>query len=49
MSPPLGSDDPERFTPDMGTTFLQTVSKLACAALSRLKASGPAESGLTSV
>jgi len=45
----LGSDDPERFTPDMGTTFLQTVSKLASAALSRLKASGPAESGLTSV
>jgi uncharacterized protein YigA (DUF484 family) len=33
----LGSDDPERFAPDMGTTFLQTVSNLASAALSRLK------------
>ncbi len=33
----LGSEDPERFTPEMGTTFLQTVSSLASAALSRLK------------
>jgi uncharacterized protein YigA (DUF484 family) len=33
----LGSDDPERFASDMGTTFLQTVSNLASAALSRLK------------
>ena len=33
----LGSDDPERFTPEMGTTFLQTVSSLASAAPSRLQ------------
>ena len=33
----LGSDDPDRFAPEMGTTFLQTVSNLASAALSRLK------------
>ena len=33
----LGSDDPDRFAPDMGTSFLQTVSRLASAALSRLK------------
>jgi uncharacterized protein YigA (DUF484 family) len=33
----LGSDDAGRFAPDMGTTFLQTVSNLASAALSRLK------------
>ena len=36
----LGSDDPDRFAPDMGTTFLQTVSNLASAALSRLKPAG---------
>jgi uncharacterized protein YigA (DUF484 family) len=33
----LGSDDPERFAPDMGVAFLQTVSILASSALSRLK------------
>ncbi len=32
----LGSDDPERFGPDMGRAFLQTVGILASAALSRL-------------
>ncbi|CAM3371157.1 DUF484 domain-containing protein [Bordetella sputigena] len=32
----LGSDDPERFAPDMSTTFLDTVGKLASAALRRL-------------
>lgn len=32
----LGSDDPERFSADMGTTFLQTIGRLASAALSRL-------------
>jgi uncharacterized protein YigA (DUF484 family) len=32
----LGSNDPERFTPDMATTFLDTVGKLASAALRRL-------------
>ncbi len=35
----LGSDDPERFTPDMGTAFLQTIGELAGAALSRLATS----------
>jgi len=39
----LGSDDPERFAPDMGTTFLQTVSNLASAALSRLKPAAAAQ------
>jgi uncharacterized protein YigA (DUF484 family) len=33
----LGSDDPERFNPEMGTAFLETVSQLASAALCRLK------------
>lgn len=33
----LGSDDAERFSPDMGTDFLETVGRLASAALSRLK------------
>jgi len=33
----LGSDDPERFAPDMGLAFLQTVCILASSALSRLK------------
>ena len=33
----LGSDDAQRFTPEMGTSFLETVSQLASAALSRLK------------
>jgi uncharacterized protein YigA (DUF484 family) len=32
----LGSDDAERFAPDMGRAFLQTVGILASAALSRL-------------
>ncbi|MDP5111749.1 MAG: DUF484 domain-containing protein, partial [Burkholderiaceae bacterium] len=36
----LGSDDPERFAPDMGLAFLQTVSILASSALSRLKPAG---------
>jgi uncharacterized protein YigA (DUF484 family) len=36
----LGSDDPERFAPDMGVAFLQTVSILASSALSRLKPVG---------
>jgi uncharacterized protein YigA (DUF484 family) len=33
----LGSDDAERFNPELGTTFLETVSRLASAALLRLK------------
>lgn len=33
----LGSDDAERFTPDMGTAFLTTINELASAALMRLK------------
>lgn len=32
----LGSDDPERFTSDMGTTFLETIGRLASAAIGRL-------------
>lgn len=32
----LGSNDPERFTTDMGTTFLQTIGRLASAAIGRL-------------
>lgn len=32
----LGSPDPERFTEDMGTEFLQTIATLAGASLSRL-------------
>jgi len=32
----LGSDDPERFTDDMGTAFLDTISELAGASLTRL-------------
>jgi uncharacterized protein len=34
----LGSQDKDRFTADMGTTFLQTIAWLAGAALSRLPA-----------
>jgi len=34
----LGSDDPERFAPDMGTDFLQTLAQLASACLHRLAA-----------
>lgn len=33
----LGSDDAQRFSPEMGTAFLETVAQLASAALSRLK------------
>jgi uncharacterized protein YigA (DUF484 family) len=33
----LGSDDAQRFSPEMGTAFLETVSLLASAALCRLK------------
>ncbi|MCB5364321.1 DUF484 family protein [Pusillimonas sp. CC-YST705] len=33
----IGSDDPERFTTDMGTAFLESLGQLASAALSRLK------------
>jgi len=36
----LGSDDAERFTPDMGTAFLDTINQLASASLLRLR--GPA-------
>lgn len=36
----LGSDDEMRFTPDMGTLFLERVSALASAALSRLLPEG---------
>ena len=32
----LGSDDPDRFAPEMGTAFLETVARLASAALQRL-------------
>ncbi len=37
----LGSDDASRFSPEMGTAFLETVSKLASAALTRLKPRSP--------
>ncbi|MGB6102364.1 MAG: DUF484 family protein [Pusillimonas sp.] len=33
----LGSDDAERFTPDMGTAFLDTINQLASASLLRLQ------------
>jgi uncharacterized protein YigA (DUF484 family) len=33
----LGSDDAERFSPDMGTAFLESIGELAGASLSRLK------------
>ena len=39
----LGSDDPERFTPDMGTDFLDTINQLASASLTRLN--GKPETG----
>lgn len=32
----LGSDDADRFTADMGTSFLETINELASASLSRL-------------
>ena len=34
----LGSSNPERFSPDMGSTFLETIGALASAALQRLAA-----------
>ncbi|AYD67172.1 DUF484 family protein [Achromobacter sp. LC458] len=37
----LGSDDPERFTPEMGTAFLESVGQLASAALHRLNPASP--------
>lgn len=37
----LGSDDSERFASDMGTTFLETIGRLASAAIGRL----PLQSG----
>jgi uncharacterized protein YigA (DUF484 family) len=43
----LGSSDPERFTPDMGSAYLETIGALASAALHRLagnpQSSGPLE------
>jgi uncharacterized protein YigA (DUF484 family) len=38
----LGSDDPDRFTPDMATDFLQIINGLASASLLRLKTPAPA-------
>jgi uncharacterized protein YigA (DUF484 family) len=32
----IGASDPERFSADMGTVFLETLARLASAALSRL-------------
>lgn len=32
----LGSDDPDRFNPEMGTVFLETIGRLASATLRRL-------------
>ncbi len=37
----LGADDPKRFTPDMGTAFLELIASLAGAALGRLAAPAP--------
>ncbi len=37
----LGSDDPERFTPEMGTAFLDAIGQLASAALHRLNPAAP--------
>ncbi|WP_454696888.1 DUF484 family protein [Achromobacter aegrifaciens] len=37
----LGSDDTDRFTPEMGTTFLESISQLASAALHRLNPASP--------
>ncbi len=34
----LGSDDPARFDPEMGTAFLESIGRLASAALNRLSA-----------
>jgi uncharacterized protein YigA (DUF484 family) len=41
----LGSDDPDRFTPDMATDFLQIINGLASASLLRLKTPAPARTG----
>lgn len=40
----IGSDDPARFTADMGTTFLETLARLASAALGRLAQAAPQDS-----
>jgi uncharacterized protein YigA (DUF484 family) len=37
----LGSDDAQRFTPDMGTAFLSLIASLAGAALGRLARTAP--------
>ncbi|AKP92579.1 MULTISPECIES: DUF484 family protein [Achromobacter] len=37
----LGSDDAERFTPEMGTAFLESIGQLASAALHRLNPAAP--------
>ncbi len=37
----LGSDDPERFIPEMGTAFLESIGQLASAALHRLNPASP--------
>lgn len=37
----LGSDDPTRFNPEMGTTFLEGIGQLASATLRRLNSSTP--------
>lgn len=37
----LGSDDPERFNPEMGTAFLESIGQLASAALHRLNPASP--------
>lgn len=37
----LGSDDPDRFNPEMGTAFLESIGQLASAALHRLNPASP--------
>lgn len=37
----LGSDDPTRFNPEMGTTFLEAIGRLASATLRRLHTPAP--------
>lgn len=37
----LGSDDPARFNPEMGTVFLESIGQLASATLRRLNTSAP--------
>jgi uncharacterized protein YigA (DUF484 family) len=41
----FGSEDPERFTPDMGTDFLDTIALLAGASLHRLTTQAPISPG----